>query len=63
MAAFSDDEIRAIVETGEYSDPRAADWITECLIKRRDKIADAWFGKVLPLDNSEWPTGSWRSTI
>lgn len=51
VAAFSDAEIRALVETGEYSDPRAADWITECLIKRRDKIAEAWFSKVLPLDN------------
>ena len=38
------------VETGEYSDPRATEWITECLIKRRDKIAEAWFSKVLPLD-------------
>jgi hypothetical protein len=50
VASFTDDEIRALVETGEYTDPRAADWITECLIKRRDKIADAWFSRVLPLD-------------
>ena len=50
VAAFSDAEIRALVETGEYSDPRAADWIAECLIKRRDKIAEAWYSKVLPLD-------------
>jgi hypothetical protein len=50
VAAFSDAEIRALVETGEYSDPRATDWITDCLIKRRDKIAEAWFSKVLPLD-------------
>jgi hypothetical protein len=50
VAAFSDAEIRALVETGEYSDPRAADWVTECLLKRRDKIAEAWFSKVAPLD-------------
>jgi len=50
VAAFSDGEIRALVETGEYSDPRATDWITECLIRRRDKIARVWFSKVLPLD-------------
>jgi hypothetical protein len=50
VAAFSDDEIRALVETGEYSDPRAAQWIAESLMKRRDKIAEAWFSKVLPLD-------------
>src|SRR5262249_40411922 len=51
VAAFSDAEIRALVETGEFSDPRAADWITRCLIERRDKIAAAWYSRVLPLDN------------
>jgi hypothetical protein len=50
VAAFTDAEIRALVETGEYSDPRAAQWVAESLIKRRDKIADAWFSRVLPLD-------------
>jgi hypothetical protein len=50
VAAFSDAEIRALVETGEYSDPRAAEWVAQCLIKRRDKIAEAYFAKVLPLD-------------
>ncbi|NWF86064.1 MAG: hypothetical protein HXY18_19815 [Bryobacteraceae bacterium] len=50
VAAFTDDEIRAIVETGKLSDKRAADWIAECLIKRRDKVAQAWFSKVLALD-------------
>ena len=51
VAAFSDDEIRALVQTGQYSDPRAADWIAECLIKRRDKIAEMAFARSLPLDN------------
>lgn len=51
VAAFSDAEIRALVETGEYSDPRAVDWIIECLTKRRDKIAESWFSKTPPLDN------------
>jgi hypothetical protein len=50
VAAFTDEEIRALVETGEYSDARATDWITECLIKRRDRIAEAWLTKVLPVD-------------
>ena len=43
-------KFRAMVETGKLSDPRAADWIADCLIKRRDKIAQAWFSKVLALD-------------
>jgi hypothetical protein len=50
VASFTDDEIRTLVQTGEYSDPRATEWVAECLIKRRDKIADAWFSQVLPLD-------------
>lgn len=50
VAAFTDEEIRALVETGEYSDPRAAEWIAECLIERRDKIAEAWLRGVLALD-------------
>jgi hypothetical protein len=51
VAAFTDAEIRALVETGEYTDPRAAQWIADTLIKRRDKIAEAWFSRVLPFDN------------
>ena len=50
VAAFTDTEIRALVETGEYSDPRTVNWITKCLIERRDKVAEAWFSRVLPLD-------------
>jgi hypothetical protein len=50
VGAFTDEEIRAIVQTGEYTDSRTADWIAECLIQRRDKIMAAWFGRVLPID-------------
>ena len=51
VMAFTDDEIRAIVKTCEYSDPRAADWIARCLIERRNKIGRAFFKQTLPLDN------------
>jgi hypothetical protein len=50
VMAFRDDEIRAIVETGQYSDPRSVDWITGRLIARRDKIGRTYFDRVLPLD-------------
>jgi hypothetical protein len=50
VMAFTDDQIRAVVKTGEYSDPRAERWIADCLIKRRDKIGRAFFSQVLPLD-------------
>lgn len=50
VMAFSDDDIKAIVSTGQFSNPKAADWVAECLIKRRDKIGQTYFAKVLPLD-------------
>ncbi len=51
VMAFSDEEIRAIVHTGRYSDEGAADWIADTLIDRRDHIGKAFFDKVLPLEN------------
>jgi hypothetical protein len=50
VSAFSDEDIRAIVSMGQLSDKKAEDWLVECLVKRRDKIARVYFAKVLPLD-------------
>jgi hypothetical protein len=50
---FTDAEIRALVETGQYSDERATEWVTRCLIERRTKIGRVFFDKVLPLDHFE----------
>ena len=50
MTAFTDEDIRAIVSMGQLSDKEAEAWLVECLIARRDKIARAYFAKVLPLD-------------
>ncbi len=50
VMAFTDDEIRAIVRTGQYSQP-AEDWITATLIERRNRIGRAFIAKVLPLDH------------
>lgn len=49
VMAFSDEEIRAIVRTGQYSQA-AEDWITAALIERRNRIGRAYFSQVLPLD-------------
>ena len=51
VTAFTDDEIRALVRIGEFTDPRATEWVAKCLIERRDKIAAVWFKNVLPLHN------------
>jgi hypothetical protein len=50
ILAFDDASIRALVETGEYSDPRAVDWIARCLIERRQDIGRTFLDRVLPLD-------------
>jgi hypothetical protein len=50
VMAFTDDQIRAIVTTGQYSDPAAVEWLTRALIERRDKIGRTYFPRVLPLD-------------
>jgi hypothetical protein len=50
VMAFSDEDIRALVSTGEYTDPTAAEWIAQSLIARRDKIGRHYFATVLPLD-------------
>lgn len=50
---FTDEEIHAIIRTGQYSDPQAVAWLTRCLIERRNKIGRTYFRKVLPLDGFE----------
>ncbi len=47
---FTDEEIRAMVGTGQFSDPKAVEYMTRTLIERRDKIGRAFFEEVLPLD-------------
>jgi len=44
VAGFTDDHIRAAVEAGHYTDPRAAEYITRILIERRDKLVRRWLG-------------------
>jgi hypothetical protein len=47
---FSDDMIRAIVETGELSDPADSRLLTDVIIKRRDKVVAYWIAQTNPLD-------------
>ncbi len=44
VAGFSDEMIRTAVAAGEYSDSRAAEYVTHVLIERRDKIVHRWLG-------------------
>ncbi|HKY62205.1 MAG TPA: hypothetical protein VJR29_02210 [bacterium] len=51
LTKLSDEDIRAIVAEGRYSDPEAADYIAKTLIERRNKIGSYWLSRVNPLDN------------
>jgi hypothetical protein len=51
VVAFSDEQIRAIVKSGNYSRPETERILADTLIRRRDLIAKTFFAKVLPLDN------------
>jgi hypothetical protein len=50
IMALRNDDIRAIVRSANYSDSAAESWMFECLTRRRDKIGQAYFKKVLPID-------------
>jgi hypothetical protein len=49
VMAFSDEMIRAMVETGNYSDREAARHLGDVLIKRRDAIGRAYLTAINPI--------------
>jgi hypothetical protein len=53
VMAFRDEDLKALVKTGQYSNPEAEQYLLNTLIERRDKIGRYWFGKINPLDNFE----------
>jgi hypothetical protein len=57
VMAFSDEEIRAIVKTGQYTQA-AEDWITASLIERRNRVGRTFFAQVLPLDRFRLENGA-----
>jgi hypothetical protein len=53
VSKFSNDIIQAVVRKGAYTDPRAVDYITGVLIRRRDKVLQTWLTGVNPLVEPE----------
>jgi hypothetical protein len=47
---FSDEMIRALVRTGQYSDERAEEYLVETIIKRKDKIVRHYLVQINSLD-------------
>jgi hypothetical protein len=47
---FSREQLRAAVEAGRLSDPRAVDYLTNALVSRQRQTGAYWFWRVNPLD-------------
>jgi hypothetical protein len=62
VSAFSDEQIRALVVTGDYSDPKTPKAIADAMIVRRNKIDAYYFGQTIPLDRFEVRDGMLRYT-
>jgi hypothetical protein len=50
VMSFSDEDLAAIVETAELTNPEAEEYMLEVLKKRRDMIGRHYFGRINPLD-------------
>jgi hypothetical protein len=53
VARLTRAQIRAAVEAGRYSDPRAVDYVTDTLVARQHTTAAYWYRQVNPLDMFE----------
>jgi hypothetical protein len=49
VSRFSDEAVRALVHTGQFSDPAAEAHLAETLLRRRDKIVALFFKSLDPL--------------
>lgn len=58
LAHFDEARIGAAVSTGEHGEPGAAEWVTQKLIERRNKMLAHAFRDMLPLDNPRVDDGA-----
>jgi hypothetical protein len=49
VAAFTDEMIRAVVHTGQFSNPEAEKYLADVLIQRRDKIKSIYLTQLNPI--------------
>lgn len=50
VMAFSDDDLKALINSGYLSDQEAKKYLLKTLKERQEKIGRYWFGKINPLD-------------
>jgi len=58
VMSFTDEQIRAVVETAQYENPADETYMIETLIARRDIIGRYWYDKINPLDNFQFEKGT-----
>ena len=58
VMSITDDQLKAVVEEGKYSDPKAAEYLLKILVERRYMVGKYWFNRVNPLDKFEIGEGS-----
>jgi len=51
VLSFTEDELRSIVKTAQYSDPKAEEYILRTLVERQRRIAGHWLRDVNPIAN------------
>jgi hypothetical protein len=51
LANLSDDGVKAVVESAQYSDPAATRYLTETLLARKSKILKRWLNATNPVVN------------
>jgi hypothetical protein len=49
VSTFTDEMIRGVVEKARYSDPKATEYMSQTLAKRRDKVVAAFINLVCPV--------------
>ena len=54
VMAFSEKDIRAIVSTGQLSDPESEEYLVQILIERQRKIGRVWLTRLSSFDEFEW---------
>ena len=52
LSAISDDGVRAVVKTAQYSDPKATEYLSDTLIGRKGKIVKSWLNGTNPVVNA-----------
>lgn len=55
---FTNDEIKTMVKTGQFTNPADADYIANTLIERRDMVGRYWFERAATLENFRMDQGA-----